>query len=82
MVLNLPTHSVHVGLVVERRTHALSQLFKLSLVAIGVSCVSIIVGILVLVYSQRAGFPIVTGAPVWSGAAVKSLKIYSVNYYP
>lgn len=73
-----PNQEAPTGLVVERRTHALSQLFKLSLVAMGVSCVSIIVGILVLVYSQRAGFPIVTGAPVWSGAAVLLTGILGV----
>lgn len=65
-----PGQEAPTGVIVERRTKALSQLRKLSLVAVIVSCVSIIVGILVLVYSSGAGFPIVTGAPVWSGAAV------------
>ncbi|XP_022293648.2 uncharacterized protein LOC111104144 isoform X2 [Crassostrea virginica] len=55
---------------VERRTHALSHLFKLSLVSVGVATGSIVVGILVLVYSSGASFPIITGAPVWSGTVV------------
>ena len=55
---------------IERRTHALSHLFKLSLVSVGVSTGSIIVGILVLVYASGASFPIITGAPVWSGTVV------------
>ena len=55
---------------VERRTHALSHLFKLSLVSVGVATGSIVVGVLVLVYSSGASFPIITGAPVWSGTVV------------
>ena len=55
---------------IERRTHALSHLFKLSLVSVGVATGSIVVGILVLVYSSGASFPIITGAPVWSGTVV------------
>ena len=55
---------------IERRTHALSHLFKLSLVSVGVATGSIVVGVLVLVYSSGASFPIITGAPVWSGTVV------------
>ena len=63
---------------IERRTHALSHLFKLSLVSVGVSTGSIVVGILVLVYSSGASFPIITGAPVWSGTVV---MLFPTLYY-
>ncbi|XP_061176133.1 uncharacterized protein LOC133185091 [Saccostrea echinata] len=52
----------------QRRTQALSRLYKLAFVSIGVSCVSMVLGIVILVLSSGADFPVISGAPLWAGA--------------
>ncbi|XP_062572620.1 uncharacterized protein LOC134234549 [Saccostrea cucullata] len=58
-----------------RRTNALSHLFKLSVVSIAVSFVSMVLGIVILILSGGADFPVIAGAPLWAGAVFSVTSI-------